>query len=381
VRVAVYTDYVYYRDGEDVFGERAFVLFLARLEQELDGMVVLGRLSDDPGRARYRLPDRVRFVGLPHYASLTRPGPAIASMVRSLHRFWRALDDVDAVWLLGPYIHAIAFALLARVRGVPVTLGVRQDLPVYTRERHPGRRWLHYAADALDWTWRRLGRSRGVVAVGPDLARQYAASRRVLPIAVSLVSEAEIASESEIAARSPGRPLRVISVGRLDREKNPVMLADVLAGLRGAGVDARLVVCGEGPLEDELRARLAELGVAEHAELLGYVSNQDGLGDLYRGSDALLHVSWTEGVPQVIFEAFAAGIPIVATRVGGVAEAVGDAALLVAPGDPQAAAEALARVLTDADLRARLVAHGLESVRRQTIEAEVARVAGFIAER
>ncbi len=381
MRVAVYTDYAYVRDGEAVFGERAFVLFLARLERELDGMVVLGRLSPDASRARYRLPGRVRFVALPHYASLTRPGPAVVSMIRSLRRFWQTLDEVDAAWLLGPYIHAIAFTLLARAKGVPVTLGVRQDLPVYTRERHPGRRWLHRAADGLEWAWRRLARTRGIVVVGPELARHYAGARRVLPIAVSLVSEAEIASQQEIAARRHYGPLRVLSVGRLDREKNPVMLADVLGALRATGVDARLVVCGEGPLEDELRARLAKLGLTDHCELLGYVSIQDGLADVYRASDALLHVSWTEGVPQVLFEAFAAGIAIVATRVGGVAEAVGDAALLVDPGDAQAAADALVRVLTDTALRDRLVAAGLDSVRGQTIEAEVARVARFIAER
>jgi glycosyltransferase involved in cell wall biosynthesis len=283
VRVAVYTDYVYHRDPQGaVFGERAFVLFLARLEQELDEMVVIGRISHDASKARYRLPERVRFVGLPHYASLTRPVPVLTSLVRSLGRVWRTLGEVDAVWLMGPYLHSIVFTGMARLRGVPVTLGVRQDLPVYTRERHPGRsgRWMHLAADALDWVWRRLGRTRGVVAVGPDLARRYGRSRRVLPIAVSLVAQSEIATPQELAARRHDGPRRVVSVGRLEREKNPVMLADVLARLRAAGVDATLVVCGEGPLEGELRARLAELGVAEHAELLGYVSNQDGLGDV-----------------------------------------------------------------------------------------------------
>ena len=56
-------------------------------------------------------------------------------------------------------------------------------------------------------------------------------------------------------------------------------------------------------------------------------------------SDVFLHVSWTEGVPQVLFEAFAAGLPVVATDVGGVAQAVDGAALLVAPGDALAAAK------------------------------------------
>ena len=81
-----------------------------------------------------------------------------------------------------------------------------------------------------------------------------------------------------------------------------------------------------------MEERLRELGVADHADLLGYVPIDGGLLDLYRSSHAFLHVSWTEGLPQTLFEAFASGLPVVATAVGGVPAAVGDAALLVEPG-------------------------------------------------
>ena len=126
------------------------------------------------------------------------------------------------------------------------------------------------------------------------------------------------------------------------------MLADVAARL---GDDWRLIVCGEGPLEDELRARIDALGVADRVELRGYLPLDGGLMDLYRSADAFLHVSWTEGVPQVLLEAFAAGTPVVATAVGGVPEAVGEAALLIPPGDPDAAARALGRLASEPGLR------------------------------
>ena len=103
-----------------------------------------------------------------------------------------------------------------------------------------------------------------------------------------------------------------------------------------------------------------------------------GLRDLYRGSHAFLHVSWTEGLPQVLFEAFAAGCPVVATDVGGVAEAVGDAALLVPAGDAQAAADALERVAEDGDLRQRLIRGGLEIAAARTIESESRRLLEFL---
>jgi glycosyltransferase involved in cell wall biosynthesis len=103
--------------------------------------------------------------------------------------------------------------------------------------------------------------------------------------------------------------------------------------------------------------------------------------DLYRSSNAFLHVSFTEGLPQVLLEAFAAGVPVVATAVGGVPDAVGDAALLIPPDDPEAAAGALERLAGDSELRASLVRRGAERVRKRTLEVESARVADFLSRR
>jgi glycosyltransferase involved in cell wall biosynthesis len=339
----------------------------------------VGRLDPRSGASHYRLPDAVEFVALPHYSSLVNVRESVPAMVRSLGRFWRVLRDVDAAWLLGPYALSVLFAWLTALRGRRVALGVRQDLPRYVRSRHPGRRWVHLAADALEWTYRTLARRWRVVVVGPELARNYGRARSLLPITVSLVPESGIATDAEAAARSYDGELVALSVGRLEREKNPLLLADVLARLRQLDPRWRLVVAGEGPLEGALRDRLRELGVEEAADVRGYVPIDGGLPELYRSSHAFLHVSWTEGLPQVLFEAFAAGLPVVATEVGGVPAAAGDAALLVPPGDAERPALELARLGKDAELRARLVGAGLRRVREHTLEAESRRVAEFLA--
>jgi glycosyltransferase involved in cell wall biosynthesis len=210
------------------------------------------------------------------------------------------------------------------------------------------------------------------VVVGPELARNYSSACAVLPVTVAMVDEEQIAPPR---TAEPG--FTVLSVGRLETEKNPLLLADVLAGLRASDPRWRLVIAGEGPLRGELEERLEALGVADAADLLGYVPVDAGLHDLYRSADFFLHVSWTEGLPQVLFEAFAARLPVVATAVGGVPDAAGDAALLVPPGDAAAAVEALSRMAEDAELRERLVESGVERVRRHTTSAEVRRVAEF----
>jgi glycosyltransferase involved in cell wall biosynthesis len=374
VRLAAYTDYVYkQRDGQ-VYAQRAFALFLARLGQEVDALTITGRLDPEPGESYYRLPADVEFVPLPHYASLARPFSALPAMARSLGRFWRLLDRVDAAWLLGPYPLSFVFVVLAALRRKRVFLGVRQDWPTYVRSRHPGNRPLHAMAWLMEKGWRALARKYPVVVVGPELARNYSRATAVLPVTVAMVDEEQVAPP-----RTRESGFTALSVGRLETEKNPLLLADVLAGLKRLDPRWRLVIAGEGPMRGELEERLSALGVADAADLRGYVPVDAGLHELYRSADFFLHVSWTEGLPQVIFEAFAARLPVVATAVGGVPDAAGEAALLVPPGDAGAAVEALTRLAGDAELRQRLVEKGVERVRRHTTAAEVRRVAEFFA--
>jgi glycosyltransferase involved in cell wall biosynthesis len=138
-------------------------------------------------------------------------------------------------------------------------------------------------------------------------------------------------------------------------------------------------VCGEGTLQDALEARAAELEVADRLVLRGYVPIDGGLWNLYREAHALIHVSLTEGVPQVILEAFAARLPVVGTDVGGVAAVVENRGLLIPPEDADAAAQALNRLAHDSALRDRLVAEAAQAAADHTLEAEGARVAGFLS--
>jgi glycosyltransferase involved in cell wall biosynthesis len=93
------------------------------------------------------------------------------------------------------------------------------------------------------------------------------------------------------------------------------------------------------------------------------------------------HVSLTEGVPRVLFEALACAAPVVATDVGGVRSALddGQAGLLVPPHDAPALVEAIERIVKDEPLRDRLVDRGLKLARERTREVQAARVAAFIA--
>lgn len=373
MRLAAYEDAIYQRDADGTLTvHRAFPLFMFGLAAEVDSLTVMGRLDPAVGRSHYAVPGGAGFAALPHYESAADVPAVLRALAGTVRRFWDVLGRVDAVWVNGPSPMAVMLALLALARGRRVVLGVRQDTLAYARNRFPGRRAPQLAFRLMEAVWRALGRVCAVTAVGPALAGRYRGARRLHELSVSFVTDADLA-----APRPPwdGPPHTVLSVGRLEAEKNPLLLADVLAEL---GEGFRLQVVGEGPLEDELRARLAARGVADRAELLGYVPLDGGLLDRYRAADLFLHVSWTEGLPQVLLEAFAARTPVVATDVGGVGAVAGGAALLVGPGDARAAADAVRRLVADRQLREDLVAAGLERARERTAEAERRRLVAFI---
>jgi glycosyltransferase involved in cell wall biosynthesis len=380
MRLVVYDDQIYRRGDGELWTERTLPGFLAELTGSLDALVLLGRLEAAPPPWNFRLPDDVSFEALPSYGSLADARAVLAATVGSVRVFDRAVRNGDAALLFGPHPLSLVFAAVALVRRRPVILGVRQELRRYARSRHPGRRSMHLAADALEWSWRTLARRRRTVVVGPELGRQYGRSKSLLVLHVSLIRESEIAGADLEQSRAWDGELEILSVGRLDAEKNPLLLADVLARLNHAEPGRwRLTICGTGPLHEALATRLRELGLEHQAILAGYVPAGDELMAFYRRSHAFLHISWTEGVPQVLFEAFAAALPVVATAVGGVPEAVrGGAGLLVEPGDAEAPARALERLASEPELRQRLVRCGIERVGEHTLEAEIARLAEFI---
>lgn len=151
-------------------------------------------------------------------------------------------------------------------------------------------------------------------------------------------------------------PLHLGWVGRLSHEKAPDLFVESLGRLRDVdGWTASIV--GEGPLMDRLEERGRELEIDDRVRWHG---NVPGAGALMKAFDAFVLSSRTEGTPIVLLEAMAAGIPIVATRVGGVPDLLGDAAILVEPGSVDGLSSAVRSLHGDPDERARLARRALE---------------------
>jgi glycosyltransferase involved in cell wall biosynthesis len=387
VRLGVYQDgpfrLVETTDGRRVAPDPVdapFLRFVSAVAEAFDSLTVFARVvGPDGADARLLLPADTHVVQLPDYGSLRRIGGVIRSGFGTGRAFWRGLTGVDVVWAFGPHPFELLLVTLASLRGKSVVVGVRQDTPEYFRARLPSARWkpVLVGIDAMDALHRLIAGRVPATVVGEANARRYRRGR-VLAITPSLVpDEAVVPKPPE---HDWSGEVDLLTAGRIDPEKNPLLLVEAIAELerRRPGV-YRLRWAGVGPLADDVRSRAEELGIGDRIELLGYLPFPELL-PLYREAHAFVHVSFTEGVPQVLTEALASGAPVVATDVGGVRSALDDgrAGLLVPPADLRALVDAVLRISDDQELRRRLSTHGLELARGRTIEAEAARVAGFL---
>ena len=172
-----------------------------------------------------------------------------------------------------------------------------------------------------------------------------------------------IRSGIDAAERSVARPTRavprIVAVGRLQAPKDPLTLVRALALLSGPRFEALLV--GDGPDRPAVEAELRRVRLEDVVELAG---ERVDVASILADSDIFVLASRSEAFPLTVLEAMAAGLPVVAPDVGGLAELVveGETGLLVAPGDPGALASAIAQLVRDPALRERFGAAGRERV-------------------
>jgi glycosyltransferase involved in cell wall biosynthesis len=148
----------------------------------------------------------------------------------------------------------------------------------------------------------------------------------------------------------------VVSAGRLSPEKGHRFLIEAVSKLGKKGQDSYFIICGEGPSKKDLTILTRELQVSGVCRLIGF---RNDLNDIFQAMDFMVLPSLTEGLPNVILEAFAYGKAVVATAVGGVPEIVdsGKNGILIPPKSSDLMSKAILKLLESSSLRERMGKH------------------------
>jgi glycosyltransferase involved in cell wall biosynthesis len=162
--------------------------------------------------------------------------------------------------------------------------------------------------------------------------------------------------------RHEGRGEQLLFVGRLTAAKGLPVLLQAVAKLEGASLN----IVGEGPDRQLLEEQSRELKISDRVRFLGR-KTQEQIRQLLHRADVFAMCSFAEGVPVVLMEAMAAGVPVVATQIAGIPELVENqhTGLLIIPGDVTALRDAIGRLIEDAELRNRFAAAGRAKVIRE----------------
>jgi len=297
----------------------------------------------------------VRF--LPTYRRNTL-GDKLLTAAKALGQFslWLVRGEIGGVHAhvagRGSFWRKSAFLWLASLGGASTVFHLHDgSFPAWFGGRSRLARQLILA------TLRRVDR---VVVLTPSWAAWV---KRVEPAACTLV----IGNPVALPERSRETlPARILFLGRLWQEKGIFDLVEALAIVKKEIPDLIAVCAGDG-VRAEVLAKARALGIADCLRLPGWIDGAEKTAELRQASVFVLP-SYFEGLPMGVLEAMAQGVPVVATEVGGVRDALGnDAGLLIRPGDVSALAEALLAILRDRALRERMGEAG-----RQRVEAEYA---------
>jgi len=261
----------------------------------------------------------------------------VLAMARHLRQ-----DRVDVIHGHNPGVHHYA-ALAARLAAVPACVNTRHSvtnskgLPYQERYFRWVKPLTSHVVFVCDFVRRGLEPKLGYPA------EKCSVIVNGIPLAPFLAHPA-----------SPGarRPrIRFGTIGRLVPAKGHSILLDAFARISQTAPNAELSIFGYGDLHDQLAAQIARLGLDGRVHLEGRTTNSAAT---LQGLDVFVFSSVNEGLPLVILEAMAAGLPVVTTDVGGIPEvAREDSAWLCRPGDPEALAGAMLHALNCRNLQQR----------------------------
>jgi glycosyltransferase involved in cell wall biosynthesis len=373
-------------DGSLWESEGSFARYVDSLAPYFDEVLLAVPAFDTPqaGGSRVRS-SNIRLAPLPYFPGPRQFYPALPAIYARL-REWVAECDVLNFRVPTP---AGAFAYrLARQAGKPVFLLIVGDyqallphLPYRGIKRALFRAYVSFEERALS----RMARTALAFANGSALrAKHEAQGVPVHETRTTTLSAEDIGTRADTC---PGEPVRLLSVSRIDPRKGLRALPPAVSELAAQGHNVTLDIVGPtiGQIGDEerdaIRVEAQRLGVGERVTFRGAVP-LDSLMRLYREYDIfVLPTGPGEGVPRVLLEAMANGLPIVTTDVAGIASLIrdGDNGLLVDRDSPAAIVHAVRRIISTPDLRRRLIASGYETARAHTLERQAAEMMRIVS--
>lgn len=374
----IFDDQIYFLKNHEYSSDEAHVLFMIGMSRRFRRTVFCSRVAPESKSANYSIPREIEICPLPYYENVRE---LCSKLVVYSVRIWRILRMEFAEWdfVLLSWPHPISLLILILIavqQKQPVAiLLTRQNLKQLVRLRYSGFRKLAaiLMVNFLEWQFRLWGRNALILAVGYETYHDLRISfRHVDLVTLPLLSQNDLAESSSEDTRNGGATCRLLFVGRLEPEKGLPVLIRCVALLKAESKRVHLDIVGSGVEEGSLHKLIHDVGVTEDVTFHGYVPYGKSLFAHYHEADVFVLPSLSEGVPTVLLEAMAFGLPIIVSRVGGCKYVIKDRdnGLLVDPGSVSALSEAITELINNRELADEIRHRAKDDSSLYTMEAQ-----------
>jgi glycosyltransferase involved in cell wall biosynthesis len=327
LKLAIFVDQVFWFDGERYSTDEPFTKFVIAFEPYFEKIVFCGRVPEERKTEKYILnPDKTEVCALPFYQdvyALWKSGLFVIPKTFSI--LAREIESWDLVWLCVPHPLSLVFAHLCKRKSIPFFMMVRQNLVEQVRHRNRGVKKIAVIAVTvlLEKWFQALARDHVTFTVGREMYQKYKKEGKpVFEMVVSLITRKDIELSQTISRKrtNEAQKTSLLSIGRLDPEKGlEYLIAAMQILVMEHGREFELHLVGSGRMEELLRRQVNQLGLDQYVQFHGYLPHGPALLELYRMASGFVLPSLTgEGLPQVLLEAMACRVPVIATNVAGI---------------------------------------------------------------
>lgn len=351
MKIFAYNDFILRKYNGKIYGDDSHILFIKEtVETHFSEFKLGSRLIENSSPGHYLFNDQAnKVLVLPFYKSVsnffTNPGLfKKASLILK-----NEVQNYDVFWLTWP--HPVSFLILLAVgKKKPVVLFVRQNLEALIEVRYRGlNRIMGKLFTRFMYAYARVFHSNALlVSVGEEMYKVLGKSF----VNAAYVSDSIVPKSAQTGPKlAISHPVKLLFVGRLEPEKALPILLEAVEILKER-TDVHLTIVGEGDSRSLLDQLIVDKNLNDQVSFAGYLPFGEELFELYRTHDLLMISSYSEGLPKIINEARAFALPIITTRVGGIAKELvhEKSCIFVDSGSASQLADAVLRLLNEPEM-------------------------------
>ncbi|HDK27526.1 MAG TPA: glycosyltransferase family 1 protein [Candidatus Atribacteria bacterium] len=331
------------------------------------------------------MPEDIEIVELPGFKGvidfIRKSIWILPKLIPVLHK---EIKKSDAVMVMHDDFLGLITLLQARKQKKPHLLFLGGNQVEVVRNKYTGlKRWgaiyLAHLFEKIDQYWMDHGLT--VLVTGREMIERLSAPERyIYPYFTSLISDEDIIYRKprDISSNSTN----ILYAGFLTENKGVHILLEAFARFREKyhTPDIKLHLAGDGYFRPKLEEICQQLKITENVIFYGFIGDKEKLKQLFREADMFVLPSKSEGIPKVLLEAMAYGVPILTTNVGGIPDIIEDGVngLLIPPGSPGGFVKGMAKILFDAKLRQKLIDGGYHFIKEHTKEKQAKEIIEYL---